>query len=107
MQELGAGLRVGDGGGLLAGVSLAVKTLKPQVKVIAVEAENVASFSAAMEAGQPTRIAMHPTLADGLVCTNTSATEQGGISGRPLFGPSTAVIREVRASSSPDHPLIG
>ena len=54
------------GGGLLAGVSLAVKTLRPQVKVIAVEAENVASFSAALEAGKPTRIALHPTLADGL-----------------------------------------
>ena len=54
------------GGGLLAGVSLAVKTLRPQVKVVAVEAENVASFSAAIEAGKPTRIALHPTLADGL-----------------------------------------
>jgi threonine dehydratase len=54
------------GGGLLAGVSLAVKTLRPQVKVVAVEAENVASFSAALAAGKPTRIALHPTLADGL-----------------------------------------
>jgi threonine dehydratase len=54
------------GGGLLAGVSLAVKTLRPQVKVVAVEAENVASFSAALEAGKPTRIALYPTLADGL-----------------------------------------
>ncbi|MEP6602739.1 MAG: threonine ammonia-lyase [Spartobacteria bacterium] len=54
------------GGGLLAGVSLAIKTLRPQTKVIAVEAENVASFSAALEAGKPTRIALHPTLADGL-----------------------------------------
>ena len=54
------------GGGLLAGVSLAVKTLRPEVKIVAVEAENVASFSAAVEAGKPTRIAMHPTLADGL-----------------------------------------
>ena len=54
------------GGGLLAGVSLAVKTLRPQTKIVAVEAENVASFSAALEAGKPTRIALHPTLADGL-----------------------------------------
>ncbi|HYY36068.1 MAG TPA: pyridoxal-phosphate dependent enzyme, partial [Candidatus Binatia bacterium] len=50
----------------LAGVSLAVKTLRPHAKIIAVEAENVASFSAALEAGKPTKIAMHPTLADGL-----------------------------------------
>jgi len=54
------------GAGLLAGVSLAVKTLRPETTIIAVEAENVASFSAALEAGKPTKIALHPTLADGL-----------------------------------------
>ncbi len=54
------------GAGLLAGVALAVKTLRPEIKIVAVEAENVASFSAAVEAGRPTRIALHPTLADGL-----------------------------------------
>jgi threonine dehydratase len=54
------------GAGLLAGVSLAVKTLRPDVKIVAVEAENVASFSAALEAGKPVKIALHPTLADGL-----------------------------------------
>ncbi len=61
------------GGGLLAGVSLAVKTLRPNVKIVAVEAENVASFSAALEAGKPTRIAMHPTLADGLAIPQVGA----------------------------------
>ena len=54
------------GAGLLAGVALAVKTKNPSAKIIAVEAENVASFSAALEAGKPTRIALRPTLADGL-----------------------------------------
>jgi len=54
------------GAGLLAGVSLAIKTLRPKVKIIAVEAENVASFSAALEAGKPTKIDVRPTLADGL-----------------------------------------
>jgi threonine dehydratase len=54
------------GAGLIAGVSLAVKTLRPNAKIIAVEAENVASFSAALDAGKPTNIAIHPTLADGL-----------------------------------------
>lgn len=54
------------GAGLLAGVSLAIKSKRPQAKIIAVEAENVASFSAAMKAGKPTRILLHPTLADGL-----------------------------------------
>jgi threonine dehydratase len=40
--------------------------LRPETKIIAVEAENVASFSAALQANKPTRIAIHPTLADGL-----------------------------------------
>jgi len=61
------------GAGLLAGVSLAIKTLRPKAKIIAVEAENVASFSAALEAGKPTRIAMHPTLADGLAIPQVGA----------------------------------
>src|SRR5207237_182319 len=54
------------GAGLLAGVSVAVKALRPHAKVVAVEAENVASFSAALEADKPIKIAMLPTLADGL-----------------------------------------
>jgi threonine dehydratase len=54
------------GAGLIAGVSLAVKTKRPKVKIIAVEAKNVASFSAALKAGKPTRIELQPTLADGL-----------------------------------------
>jgi threonine dehydratase len=61
------------GAGLLAGVSLAVKTLRPNVKIGAVEAENVASFSAALEAGKPTKITMRPTLADGLAIPQVGA----------------------------------
>ena len=61
------------GAGLLAGVSLAIKTLRPKAKVIAVEAENVASFSAALEAGKPTKVAMRPTLADGLAIPQVGA----------------------------------
>src|SRR5438445_2563271 len=45
------------GAGLLAGVALAVKTLRPQTNIIAVDAENVASFSAALEAGKPSQMA--------------------------------------------------
>ena len=54
------------GGGLIAGVSLAIKTLRPQTKIVAVEAENVASFSAALHVGEPTPVTIRPTLADGL-----------------------------------------
>jgi threonine dehydratase len=61
------------GAGLLAGVSLAVKTLRSDTKIVAVEAQNVASFSAALEARKPTKITMRPTLADGLAIPEVGA----------------------------------
>lgn len=61
------------GGGLIAGVSLAIKTLRQETKIIAVEAENVASFSAALKADKPTPIKTHPTLADGLAIPEVGA----------------------------------
>jgi threonine dehydratase len=61
------------GAGLLAGVALAVKTLRPQTKIVAVEADHAASFSAALEAGKPTRTAIQPTLADGLAIPQVGA----------------------------------
>ena len=66
VPELHAVIVPVGGGGLLAGVSLAIKTLRPQARVIAVEADHVASFSAALRAGKPTRISTEATLADGL-----------------------------------------
>ncbi len=54
------------GAGLVAGVSVALKHLKPEVKIIGVEPERAASFTAAVEAGKPVLIEMKPTLADGL-----------------------------------------
>src|SRR5207253_5577251 len=61
------------GAGLLAGYPWAVKSLRPHSKIIAVEAENVASYSAALEAGKPTTITMRPTLADGLAIPQVGA----------------------------------
>ncbi|MBV8814351.1 MAG: threonine ammonia-lyase [Verrucomicrobia bacterium] len=54
------------GGGLVAGIGLAVKSLKPAVKVIGVAAENTPSFAAAMAAGKPVLVENAATLADGL-----------------------------------------
>jgi len=73
VPDLGAVVVPVGGAGLLAGVSLALKTLRPSVKIVAVEAEKVASFSAALEAGKPTRIRMRPTLADGLAIPEVGA----------------------------------
>lgn len=54
------------GAGLIAGVSLAVKTLRPHVLVIGVEPENCSSYAAAVKAGQPTHHFKEGTIADGL-----------------------------------------
>lgn len=54
------------GAGLAAGVGLALKTMRPSVRLIGVEPENAPSFAAALEAGEPVRVEMEPTLGDGL-----------------------------------------
>jgi threonine dehydratase len=54
------------GAGLIAGMALAVKSLRPRVQIIGVQAERTASFDAALKNGAPIQIAMAPTLADGL-----------------------------------------
>jgi threonine dehydratase len=54
------------GAGLIAGVSCAIKTLKPDVQVIGVEPEFCASYTYALRAGKPVPAPFTPTLADGL-----------------------------------------
>ena len=46
-------------------------------------------------------------LADGMICTNTTAVEGGGLSGVPLFAKSTDVLRHVRSRAGANYPLIG
>lgn len=61
------------GGGLIAGIALAVKPMKPAVKIFGVESANMPSFSAAMRAGAPCDVAACPTLADGLAVGRVGA----------------------------------
>ncbi|ETV85030.1 threonine ammonia-lyase [Aphanomyces astaci] len=61
------------GGGLIAGIALAVKTLNPAIQVIGVEPENCASFTAALAAGYPVDTTNKPTLADGLAVPKVGA----------------------------------
>jgi threonine dehydratase len=61
------------GGGLIAGLSVAAKYLKPQVKIIGVETENTSSFSAALRAGRPVQCHLKSTLADGLAVPEVGA----------------------------------
>jgi len=61
------------GGGLIAGVSLAVKSVRPRVKVIGVESTATGNFTAALRAGKPVNVARRPTLADGLATLTVGA----------------------------------
>jgi len=54
------------GGGLAAGVILALKESQPEVQVIGVQARQVPSLLAAFRQGGPTPVAAAPTLADGI-----------------------------------------
>jgi dihydroorotate dehydrogenase len=46
-------------------------------------------------------------LADGMICTNTTSVEGGGLSGKPLLRKSTDVLAKVRAHVGAEYPLIG
>lgn len=54
------------GGGLISGVALAIKELKPSCKVIGVQAGVVASMYASRKAGKVTTVKDAATLADGI-----------------------------------------
>jgi len=54
------------GGGLAAGTALALKACSPQVRVIGVQTAQVPSLAAAREQGEPVRVPVRPTLADGI-----------------------------------------
>ena len=54
------------GGGLIAGISVAVKEVRPEVRVIGIEADAAASAKASREAGRVVQIAHSDTLADGI-----------------------------------------
>jgi threonine dehydratase len=57
------------GAGLIAGVSLAIKSQRPEVQVIGVEDEAMPSFTLSLAAGKAIPCPVRPTLADGLATT--------------------------------------
>ena len=54
------------GGGLIAGIGLAIKSIAPQVRIIGVEPINAPTMHSSLAAGKVVEVATHPTLADGL-----------------------------------------
>lgn len=54
------------GGGLLAGIAVAVKSQRPDVRVVGVQAERAAAYPASLEAGHPVALTRMSTMADGI-----------------------------------------
>ncbi|MGW2054591.1 threonine ammonia-lyase [Streptomyces sp. NPDC001840] len=54
------------GGGLAAGIALAVKAVRPEVRVIGVQAEGAAAYPPSLRAGRPVAVEAPQTMADGI-----------------------------------------
>lgn len=62
------------GAGLIAGLAVAAKALRPRMKIIGVESMATASFTAALRAKKPVTIPRRATLADGLAVLRVGDT---------------------------------
>jgi threonine dehydratase len=54
------------GGGLIAGIALAIKARRPEVRVIGVQAEGAAAYPGSLAAGAPVALESMSTMADGI-----------------------------------------
>jgi threonine dehydratase len=54
------------GGGILAGIATAVKALKPDVRIVGVQAEQAAAYPLSLAAGKPVPFERMATMADGI-----------------------------------------
>lgn len=71
------------GGGLLAGVATAVKEMRPDVRVVGVQAEGAAAYPRSLSEGHPVALESMSTMADGIAV------------GRPGEVPFAAIARYV------------
>ncbi len=71
--ELETVLVPAGGGGLLAGVALAVKSLRPRARVIGVQAGAMRGIVESRAAGEPRPVPAAPTIADGVAVAGPSA----------------------------------
>ena len=74
------------GGGLSCGIASAVRAIKPDVRVYAVEVETAAPFSASLAEGKATTVSPTPSFVDG-------------IGGKSVFGEMWPLARELLAGS--------
>jgi threonine dehydratase len=61
------------GGGLASGVGLAVRALRPDCRIVAVQTAAFPSLRRSLEAGEPTVVPASPTIADGIAVKQIGA----------------------------------
>ena len=64
--DVGTIITAVGGGGLISGVAVAAKALRPDVRVVGVQAVGAASYPPSLVAGQPVRLGDAATIADGI-----------------------------------------
>ncbi|MET0604629.1 MAG: threonine ammonia-lyase [Baekduia sp.] len=65
------------GGGLASGVAIAVKSERPDVRVVGVQVETVAAFPASLKAHKPVAVSAGLTIADGIAVKRPGALTLG------------------------------
>jgi threonine dehydratase len=78
------------GGGLLAGVAIAVKALRPDVRVVGVQAAGAAAYPESLAEGHPVRLPAMKTMADGIAV---------GLPGDITFAEVSGHVDEIRTVS--------
>jgi threonine dehydratase len=78
------------GGGFLAGIAIAIKAQRPDVRIVGVQAENAAAYPASLDAGCPVPLERMSTMADGIAV---------GCPGAVPFAAVQAVVDEIRTVS--------
>jgi threonine dehydratase len=73
VADLGTVVVPVGGGGLAAGTAIAVKTARPGVRVIGVQAEVCAAFAESLRVGAPTEVEAALTIADGIAVKRPGA----------------------------------
>jgi len=81
------------GGGLVSGVAAAVKARRPDVRVVAVQAEGAAAFPSSLEQGRPVALEGMATMADGIAVASPGPLTLAHVRG---------LVDEVRTVSEED-----
>jgi threonine dehydratase len=68
------------GGGLAAGIAVAVKGLDPGVRIVGVQAEAMAAYPESLRQGHPVAVPARPTMADGIAVSRPGDIAVGVLS---------------------------